>query len=65
MWQIGGFVVYYKYGCSDQKFNNLGGTPFLLWKTIAEAKSKGATEFDLGRSERRACDIQEQLGPES
>lgn len=44
-------TVYYKHGCSDPKFNNLGGMPFLLWKAIAEAKSTGSTEFDLGRTE--------------
>jgi hypothetical protein len=41
----------YKYGCSDARFNNLGGTPFLFWKAIQDAKSKGATKYDLGRSE--------------
>jgi len=44
-------VVYYKYGCSDARFNNLGATPFLLWRAICEASSHGATEFDLGRTE--------------
>lgn len=43
--------VVYKYGCSDPTFNNLGGMPFLFWKTILEAKADGATEFDLGRSD--------------
>jgi lipid II:glycine glycyltransferase (peptidoglycan interpeptide bridge formation enzyme) len=41
----------YKYGCSDAKFNNLGGTPLLFWKAIQDAKGKGVTKFDLGRSE--------------
>lgn len=41
----------YKYGCSDPRFNNLGGTPLLFWRTIQEAKSSGMKEFDLGRSE--------------
>jgi lipid II:glycine glycyltransferase (peptidoglycan interpeptide bridge formation enzyme) len=41
----------YKYGCSDPRFNNLGGTFLLFWKTIKEAKAKGAHQFDLGRSE--------------
>jgi CelD/BcsL family acetyltransferase involved in cellulose biosynthesis len=40
----------YKYGCSDSQFNNLGGTPFLFWKVIQQAKATGAEEFDLGRS---------------
>ena len=44
-------TVYYKYGCSDAQFNNLGATPFLLWRAISEAKINGATEFDLGRTE--------------
>jgi hypothetical protein len=41
----------YKYGCSDERFHNLGGTPFLLWKTIQEGKNQGMDELDLGRSE--------------
>ena len=44
-------TVIYKYGCSNAKFNNLGGTAFLFWKTIQEAKESGADEFDLGRSD--------------
>lgn len=44
-------VVVYKYSCSDKSFSNLGGTPFLLWKTIVEAKAAGLTCLDLGRSE--------------
>ena len=44
-------TVTYKYGCSDERFHNLGGTPFLLWKTIQDAKNQGMREFDLGRSE--------------
>lgn len=43
--------VIYKYGCSDARFNNLGGTPFLFWKTIQEAKEQGREELDLGRSD--------------
>jgi len=41
----------YKYGCSDTRFNNLGGTFLLFWKTIQEAKALGAHELDLGRSD--------------
>ncbi len=44
-------TVYYKYGCSNTRFNRLGATPWLLWKAIAAAKSNGATRFDLGRTE--------------
>jgi CelD/BcsL family acetyltransferase involved in cellulose biosynthesis len=43
--------VTYKYGCSDPRFNNLGGTPVLIWKVIEQAKHEGATLLDLGRSE--------------
>ena len=45
-------VVYYKYGCSDARFNNYAATPWLFWKAITSAKSKGATQFDFGRTER-------------
>jgi Acetyltransferase (GNAT) domain len=44
-------IVYYKYGCSDSRFKNLGAMPLLLWKAIQESKATGAREFDLGRSE--------------
>jgi hypothetical protein len=44
-------TVYYKYGCSDARYNRLGAMPWLLWKAIATAKSNGAAEFDLGRTE--------------
>jgi lipid II:glycine glycyltransferase (peptidoglycan interpeptide bridge formation enzyme) len=44
-------TVYYKYGCSDVRFNSLGATPFLLWMTIQESKAVGAEDFNLGRSE--------------
>lgn len=44
-------TVVYKYGCSDAGFHNLGGMPFLLWKTIEDAKAKGAQELDLGRTD--------------
>src|SRR5438034_5555456 len=45
-------VLVYKYGCSDERFHNLGGMHLLLWKAIQEGKSNGAREFDLGRSDR-------------
>lgn len=41
----------YKYGCSDARYHRYGGTPLLLWKAIQDAKEKGLTEFDLGRSD--------------
>lgn len=44
-------VLYYKYGCSDKRFNNLGATPWLLWNAIARAKATGATAFDMGRTQ--------------
>ena len=44
-------TVVYKYGCSDERFNNLGGAAFLFWKIIQESKNQGIRELDLGRSE--------------
>jgi len=44
-------AMFYKYGCSDAAFNNLGGTPFLFWKTIQEAKARGFEELEMGRSD--------------
>jgi hypothetical protein len=44
-------TIYYKYGCSDAAFKNLGAVPLLFWETIQDGKSAGAEEFDLGRSE--------------
>jgi hypothetical protein len=41
----------YKYGCSDERFSRLGGTPFLFWHAIQEAKDAGMHQFDLGRSQ--------------
>jgi CelD/BcsL family acetyltransferase involved in cellulose biosynthesis len=41
----------YKYGCSDTRFNNLGGTPLLFWKMIQEARESGCERVDLGRSD--------------
>jgi hypothetical protein len=46
-----GQQVTYKYGCSDGRFNSLGGTPLLFWKVIQQAKEEGATLLDLGRSD--------------
>ncbi|HEX5412875.1 MAG TPA: GNAT family N-acetyltransferase [Terriglobia bacterium] len=43
-------TMVYKYGCSDTRLNNLGGMPWLFWKIIREAKDRGLTELDLGRS---------------
>ena len=44
-------ILVYKYGCSDANYNNLGATPWLLWRAIATAKSSGAIEFDMGRTD--------------
>ena len=46
-----GKTIYFKYGCSDARFNKFGATPWLLWKAIAAAKSDGALEFDMGRTQ--------------
>jgi hypothetical protein len=43
-------TVVYKYGCSDERFHNLGGMPFLFWKLIQESKQSGTQEIDFGRS---------------
>jgi hypothetical protein len=45
-------VVYYKYGGSVARFNKFGATPWLLWRAIASGKSNGATELDMGRTEK-------------
>jgi hypothetical protein len=42
---------YYKYGCAASRFNKFGATPWLLWRAISAAKSRGATKFDMGRTE--------------
>ena len=44
-------TVYYKYGCSDARYNNLGATPLLLWRAVVAAKSTQAQIFDFGRTE--------------
>jgi hypothetical protein len=46
-----GSSVVYKYGCSDERFHNLGGMPFLFWRLIEESKASGAQEVDFGRSD--------------
>jgi len=43
--------VVYKYGCSDERFHNLGGMPFLFWRLIEESKTAGAEQLDLGRTD--------------
>lgn len=46
-------ALIYKYGCSDRRFSNLGGTQLLLWQTIQEAKRDKLSEIDMGRCD---CD---------
>lgn len=46
-----GSCVVYKYGCSDARFHNFGGMPFLFWKLVEESKLSGAERIDLGRSD--------------
>jgi len=46
-----GKKLVYKYGGSNQSMSNLGGTPFLFWKLIEDAKAEGFEELDLGRSD--------------
>jgi Acetyltransferase (GNAT) domain len=43
--------IIYKYGCSDEKFHNLGGMPFIFWNMIQEGKASGIEELDFGRSD--------------
>jgi len=44
-------TMVYKYGCSDPRFRNLGGTPLLFWNAIRRSKTAGIEELDLGRSD--------------
>lgn len=46
-----GKTMVYKYGGFDTQFNSLGGTPFLFWQAITEAKQAGVEELDFGRSD--------------
>jgi lipid II:glycine glycyltransferase (peptidoglycan interpeptide bridge formation enzyme) len=43
--------VVYKYGCSNHKFHNVGGIPFLFWKLIEQSKETGVDNIDFGRSD--------------
>ena len=43
--------VVYKYGCSDERFHNLGGMPLLFWRLVEESKASGAEQIDCGRSD--------------
>jgi CelD/BcsL family acetyltransferase involved in cellulose biosynthesis len=44
-------TLVYKYGCSDRRFSNLGGTALLFWNAIRRAKAEGLEELDFGRSD--------------
>jgi len=44
-------TLVYKYGCSDERFNQLGGMQMLFWKAIEDAKADQLTELDMGRSD--------------
>jgi Acetyltransferase (GNAT) domain len=44
-------TLVYKYGCSDARFNNLGGMHLLFWRSIQDANRCGLRVFDLGRSD--------------
>jgi hypothetical protein len=46
-----GKTLVYKYGCSDPRFSNLGGTVLLLWRAIESAKKDGLLGLDFGRSD--------------
>lgn len=48
-----GLTLIYKYGASDERWNQLGGNPFLMWRAMEEACSAGLETFDLGRCD---CD---------
>jgi len=46
-----GHTLVYKYGGSNRKFHNLGGTALLFWRAIQDGKREGLRELDLGRSD--------------
>jgi len=43
--------IFYKYGCSDARFNRLGGMQLLFWNTIQDAKEQDFSELEMGRSD--------------
>jgi lipid II:glycine glycyltransferase (peptidoglycan interpeptide bridge formation enzyme) len=44
-------TMVYKYGCSDVRYSNLGGTAMLFWNAIREARACGIEKLDMGRSD--------------
>jgi CelD/BcsL family acetyltransferase involved in cellulose biosynthesis len=50
-------TLVYKYGCSNARFNSLGGMHLLFWRSIQDAKKDGLRIFDLGRSDREGAGL--------
>jgi len=44
-------TLVYKYGCSDLRYSNLGGTALVFWRAIQDAKAAGIEALDMGRSD--------------
>jgi hypothetical protein len=44
-------TIYYKYGCSNTRYNRFGAIPWLLWNAISAGKLNGAAQFDMGRTQ--------------
>ena len=44
-------TMVYKYGGSDAAHHSLGAMPFLFWQVIQDARARGFSELDLGRSD--------------
>lgn len=44
-------TLYYKYGCSDPDFHNLGSMQLLFWQAIQEAKNEKLNFLDFGRTD--------------
>jgi CelD/BcsL family acetyltransferase involved in cellulose biosynthesis len=58
-------VLVYKYGASDERFQHFGAMPLLLWKAILDAKDRGLSLFDLGRTDADSSGVgtfKERLG---
>jgi lipid II:glycine glycyltransferase (peptidoglycan interpeptide bridge formation enzyme) len=44
-------AMVYKYGCSDRRFDALGGMQLLFWRAIQQGSRDGMLDFDLGRTD--------------
>jgi len=44
-------MLVYKYGASDERFYRFGAMTFLLWKATLDAKNRGLSLLDLGRTD--------------